>query len=178
MDQLVASLVKLQNQLDARGIESALIGGFTLGIWGRARATKDLDLKVLLSRSQAKKLLAALGDDYKPIQSAPLESLRRNGVVFVQDSAGTRIDLLIAEAGFDQQVMRRACRIKIQPKVWARVATAEDIIIYKLISTRLLDQADVETIIRVQGDALDDAYIVKTLRGFEQALTDSTLYEI
>ncbi len=175
MDPLLESLVRLQSRLDNQGIPSALIGGLTLSIWGRARATKDLDLKILLRRDQAKQLLIALGDEYKPIQRAPLESLRRNGVVFVRDHTGTRIDLLVAESGFDQQVMGRARMVQVSPGIQVRVATAEDMIVYKLIATRLLDQADAETVIRAQGNALDDRYIIKTLREFEKALDDSTL---
>ena len=175
MDPLLVSLINIQKRLNEHDIPNALIGGFTLTVWGRARATKDLDLKIMLRRDEANRLLTALGNDYQLIQRNPLESLRRNGVIFVQDAAGTRIDLLLAEAGFDQQALPRARDVEILPNIWIHVISAEDLIIYKMISTRLLDQADVETVMRAQGNTLDDAYVISTLRAFEEALADSTL---
>jgi len=175
IDPKIDALVKMQEQLAQHNIRSALIGGFTLSVWADPRVTKDVDLKVLLTRDEGQRLLDALGADYRTLQPDPLRALRRNGIVFVQNADGFRIDLMVAEAGFDQEVLRRARHIEILPDAWVWIATAEDIIIYKLLSPRLQDQADVENIIRVQGNALDDKYVVKTLREFENALTDSTL---
>jgi len=50
-----------------------------------------------------------------------------------------------------------------------------DLIIYKLISLRPRDHADAESVVRRQGDSLDDTYVLDILRQFEQALDDSTL---
>lgn len=61
------------------------------------------------------------------------------------------------------------------PGLVARVCSAEDLIVYKLISTRLRDYEDAASVIRRQGDALDDAYVLDWLHQFEQALDDSTL---
>jgi hypothetical protein len=44
-----------------------------------------------------------------------------------------------------------------------------------MLSLRSKDQADVESIIRRQGDKLVDAYVEEWLLQFEQALDDSTL---
>jgi hypothetical protein len=48
-------------------------------------------------------------------------------------------------------------------------------IVYKRVSLRPQERADVEGIIRRQGQALDDGYVEKWLREFEQALDDNTL---
>ncbi len=56
-----------------------------------------------------------------------------------------------------------------------RVCTAKDLIVYKMLSTRTKDRADVESVVQKQGDALDDAYIENWLAQFEEALSDSTL---
>jgi hypothetical protein len=49
------------------------------------------------------------------------------------------------------------------------------LILYKLISTRPRDHEDARSVIRRQGDALDDRYVLDWLRQFELALDDSTL---
>ena len=60
--------------------------------------------------------------------------------------------------------------------VWklTRVCTAEDLIIYKMLSPRASDARDFEGIIDCQGDKLDDSYIIDWLKQFEIALDDST----
>jgi hypothetical protein len=172
---LYRSLIDLQKRLSDAGIPSAVIGGIAVSVWSRPRTTSDVDLKVLLDRDAAQRLLAVLRTDYTPLQSDPVEALRRNGVLFVKDPAGIRIDIQLADVSFDEAAVQRAKPIELEPGLEAQVCTAEDLIIYKIISTRAQDQIDVENIIRRQGDALDDGYVLKWLRLFEQALDDSTL---
>jgi hypothetical protein len=57
----------------------------------------------------------------------------------------------------------------------ARACSPEDFIVYKLLAPRGRDYDDLVSVIQRQGDALDDAYVIKWLREFEQALDDSTL---
>ena len=46
---------------------------------------------------------------------------------------------------------------------------------YKLVSTRLRDHEDAASVVRRQGDKLDDSYVLHWLGQFEHALDDSTL---
>ncbi len=177
MNPLFQSIARLQKQLSEAGIESAVIGGIAVSVWARPRATEDVDFKVLLDRDSAQRLLDLLAPDYIPLQVEPVQALRRHGVLFVEDSAGIRIDLQLADVSFDESAIRRAREVELEPGLTARVCTAEDLLIYKIISTRLQDQIDVENIIRSQSDRLDDSYIRHWLRLFEQALDDSTLIE-
>ena len=175
MDNLFQSVVDLQGRLHARGILSAVIGGVAVAVWGEPRVTRDVDIKVLLGRDAAPRLLEAIGHDYTPLQADPLAALARSGVLFVQDAHGTRLDLLLSDVSFDAEAIQRARKVTLQPGLVASVCSPEDLIIYKLISTRQRDQDDVEGIVRRQGDALDDQYILTWLGRFEQALDDSTL---
>jgi hypothetical protein len=178
VNPLYASLSRLQKRLADAGIASAAIGGIAVSVWSRPRTTDDVDLKVLLDRDSAQRLLDVLQPDYPSLQPDPLQSLRRNGVLFVKDANGIRIDLQLADVSLDESAIRRAGSIELEPGVTARVCTAEDLILYKMISTRPQDQIDVESVVRRQGDALDDAYVLKWLRVLEQALDDSTLVSI
>ncbi|MBI5567900.1 MAG: hypothetical protein HY870_23590 [Chloroflexi bacterium] len=175
MNPLYQAVIRLQQRLSAAGIDSAVIGGIAVGMWARPRATEDADFKVLLERDGAQRLLNVLQPDYTPLQPNPLQALQRNGVLFVKDPAGIRIDLQLADVSLDHDAIQRAQLVELEPGASARVCTAEDLLIYKIISTRLQDQVDVENLIRYQGDKLDDSYVLRWLRLLEQALDDSTL---
>lgn len=174
MKNLTTAVVKLQKRLDSAGIPSMVIGGLAVGAWGEPRLTRDADLKVLASRSERKQILDLLAG-YTPLQADADESLRRLGFVFLQDEDGVRIDVMLAETSFDETAIGRARQVPLISGEMARVCTAEDLIVYKMVSLRPQDRADVEGVVRRQGKALDHAYVEKWLREFEQALDDSTL---
>ena len=175
MNPLYRSLVQLQQRLTMAGIPSAVIGGIAVSVWARPRTTQDIDFKVLLDRDAAQRLLDALAPDYVPLQANPLQALQRNGVLFVKDQTGIRIDLQLADTSLDESAIQRARTIELEPNVVAQVCSAEDLILYKMISIRPQDQIDVENLVRRQGQKLDDEYVLYWLRQLEQALDDSTL---
>lgn len=175
MENLLEAVVVLQERLRRQGISSAVVGGIALSIWGEPRATRDVDVRVLLGRKDAARLLAVLADDYTFLADEPLEMLRKMGFLFIQDRTGLRLDLLLADTDFDREAVQRARPVEIAPGKVMYVCSAEDLLIYKLISTRSRDYEDAVSIARRQGDALDDEYVECWLRQFEQALNDSTL---
>lgn len=65
--------------------------------------------------------------------------------------------------------------VEVFPGVTLQVCSPEDLVIYKLISTRPRDHEDASGVIRRQSDALDVAYVMGWLRQFELAFDDSTL---
>lgn len=174
MNNLVPSLVRLQQVLEDANLPSMVIGGLAVGVWGEPRLTRDVDLKVMAGRDDRQRILEVVAD-LIPLNADPDEAFRRNGIAFFQDADGARIDIMLADTLFDETAIGRARMIEVTPGHQARVCTAEDLIIYKVLSLRLKDQLDAETIIRRQGDALDDAYVIDWLRQFEQALDDGPL---
>lgn len=174
MEHLPRSVAALQTRFAEIGVPSVVIGGLAVGVWGTPRLTRDADLKVLLRRDERARVLAVL-TDLVPLHADPDEALRRQGLAFFQDADGTRIDVMLAETSFDEAAMARARSVEMPPGVTVRVCSAEDLIVYKLVSTRAQDHLDVEGIVRRQGSALDDAYVDQWLRQFELALDDSTL---
>jgi hypothetical protein len=152
-----------------------VIGGLAVSVWGEPRVTRDVDLKVLIQREDAQLLVDVLLPDYSPLHPDPLGALRRQAVLFVKDHAGTRLDLLLAETAFDAKAMDRACLVAMPGGRSVRVCSPEDLLVYKLISTRARDHEDARGIVRRQGDKLDDRYVIGWLKLFEKALDDSTL---
>lgn len=175
MEQLFRSIQTLQQRLDEAGIPSMVIGGVAVGTWGDPRVTRDVDLKVLLGRQDADRLLALLSPDYVSLLPDPYLALRKQAVLFVEDHAGVRLDLLLAETPYDIEAIRRGRDVEVAPDVTIRLCSPEDLIIYKMILTRPRDHEDARNVIRRQGHALDDRYVLHWLRQFEIALDDSTL---
>jgi hypothetical protein len=175
LENIFLSIPALQQHLLQAGIPSIVIGGIAVAAWGEPRVTRDVDLKILLGRQDADRLLNILSPDYRPLSTNPEETLRKQALIFVEDSSGTRIDLLLADTYFDEVAIRRGRDVEITPGIFIRICSPEDLIIYKLISTRLRDHEDVGGVIRRQDDTLDDKYTLDWLGQFEAALDDSTL---
>jgi hypothetical protein len=169
------SIQAIQKRLDDAGIASIVIGGIAVAVWGEPRLTRDVDLKVLLDRDGAGRLLGLLTPEYTSLLPDPLVALQKQAMLFVLDSLGTRFDLLLADTPYDVLAIQRGRLFEIEPGLAIRLCSPEDLIIYKLISTRTRDHEDVRGIIRRQAAVLDDGYILEWLSQFEKALDDSTL---
>ena len=179
MNKVYTSLKLLNDCLISSNIDYAIIGGVAVAVWGEPRLTKDIDVKVLLSRKESEKLFDAITKQgYQPFGDNPIEKLKKYGILFVHDTCGIRIDLHLSDTSFDRKVIKRACKIEIESGITVNICSAEDLIIYKMLSTRSSDSRDFESIIDCQGNALDDQYIIKWLKQFEIALDDSTLIKI
>jgi hypothetical protein len=175
VDDLLQSVRTIQRRLGAGGVPSIVVGGIAVAVWGDPRVTRDVDLKVLLSRAEAERLLHLLGSDYASLLPDPRQALRQQAMVFVQDALGTRLDLLLADTPYDVTAVQRGVDKEVQPDFTLRVCSPEDLVIYKLISLRPRDREDAQSVIRRQGPSLDDDYVLSWLQQFERALDDSTL---
>ncbi len=175
IDDLIKSVVQLQQKLGQANILSAVIGGLAVGVWGEPRLTRDVDVKVSLSRDEAARLISILQGDYVLLSDDPERALQHMGMLFIRDASALRLDLLLADTPFDVQVVQRASPVEIRPGQSIVVCTPEDLILYKMISTRPRDREDVVGIVREQQQNLNDTYILNWLRQFEQAFDDSTL---
>jgi len=175
MSSLLEAVTQLQTKLDQAGIPSALIDGLAVGAWAKARVTRDVDLKILLRRDESQKLWDLLKEAYRSLQADPVQTLQRNGIVFVVNQANVRLDLALADTEFDEILIARAKQVDLGSEQMVRVCSPEDLVILKLIAARPQDQIDVSNVIRRQAENLDDTYITNWLVQFEKMIDDSTL---
>lgn len=91
MENLLQSVVALQGRLSKAGILSIVIGGVAVAARGDPRVTRDVDLKVRLERDDADRLLAVLSPDYTSLLPDPSQALKKQAMVFVQDTKMLRV---------------------------------------------------------------------------------------
>ncbi|MBI4673363.1 MAG: nucleotidyltransferase [Chloroflexi bacterium] len=175
MLNLYHNAARFQKHLDKIGIRSAVIGGLAAILWGRPRLTKDVDFRILLQRDERARLFDNLPKNYSFLSADPDLTIRRRGYVFIQDPDHVRIDVLVADTDFDVVVVERAKQVQIDKKTRLWMCTPEDLIVYKLTTTRAYDVEDVKWTIRHQGDKLDDDHILYWLKQYEIWVDDATL---
>lgn len=143
---------------ESRGIRYALIGGVAIGIRSQVRATEDLDFIAQIPQLVLPRLL----DDLVScgFEMDLVEVIRRwiQEHMIVLRCRGVRVDLLKPVVPLYQHVIDTARAETDQSRV-VRVASAEGLILTKLIAWRTQDQADIERLLAANRGQLDLDYI-------------------
>lgn len=169
-------LRKATGALDKTGVCWALIGGAAVMARGRIRGTRDFD--VLLHSSLkpgaqgARELIARLQDlgfahlsrgDVHPLETVTLHRFWYP----VTAAASTGVDIQFSHDPYLDSLAERAQRLQLAG-VEVPVATAEDLVVLKLISFRPIDRADaIELVARTQE--FDAAYVEGKAAEFGQS---------
>jgi len=161
-------------QLDALGITWLVGGSVASSILGEPRATADVDLIADLRGRHVGPLFAALIDTYYIDEDAAKAAVQTRGAFnVIQLASMTKVDIYCsADEPLAREELARRIFIEVEGQRLP-CATAEDIILQKLlwfvegggVSDR--QWRDIRGVVRVQGDALDLAYLERhaTSRG-------------
>lgn len=152
--------------LEREKIPYVLIGGMAVAALANERFTRDVDLTVVLTTEQAKKLEKIFRNDaayeirhIQFVSSPDIPDLFR--VIWKE----VAVDLIVANTPFQREVVERG-RVCNFGDFSVPVATPEDLIIFKLLADRPVDRQDVEMILHAFKD-LDWAYIEKWCQAWE-----------
>lgn len=159
---LVRILKKLESVCKKSGVKLILIGGLATGLWGRPRATFDIDGLISLKKEKLKDFLFFLNKmGFKYSKVNPLKSIQGLSLLtlsYLKDKI--YIDLFIAENEFQKGIIKRAKKVSFQ-NLNLRIISAEDLILVKLQSGRARDIEDVRDILRENITKLDFGYLKK-----------------
>jgi len=151
--------------LDAAGIPAMLTGSFAATVYGRVRATRDIDFVIDADEQQARTLVAALiARAYYADEDAAIDAVRTHTPFKAIDpESGWKIDFIPRKSrAFSREEFERRKSIDLGGRR-IDVASAEDTVIAKLERAKLGESErqieDVIGILRVQRDAIDRAYI-------------------
>jgi predicted nucleotidyltransferase len=143
-------------------VKIAFLGGVAVGLWGKPRTTYDLDLVALFKKNNFQKFLAEakkVGFKYKTKERVKIIDGRTFLTLF-QPVAKIYVDVFIADDEFQQEVIKRSKRMKVnQEQIF--IVSPEDLILYKLQAGRERDLEDLREVIKQKFSSLDVNYLKK-----------------
>jgi hypothetical protein len=170
-------LAKLARGLDGAGIPYMVIGGQAVLVHGEPRLTRDIDVTLGVDNGSCARVLA-LG---KTIGLSPsVHDVERfvqktNVLPLANESAAIRVDLIFSFTPYEAQAIERATSLRVLDTP-VRFATAEDLIIHKLVAGRPRDLEDVRGVVARQKH-LDEKYLEKWLPSFREVVGRDLLRE-
>lgn len=154
--------------LERHNYKYAIIGGVALAQWGVVRATRDVDIKVIVPNMD----YSALGNELRTTFPDPArEHLPRNPFIVAVTIDEVIVDFLLALPGYEELIITNAVQRDLGG--WsAWICSAEDLIIQKVVAGRGKDWLDVESLLIAQHGKLDEPYILDWLNQFVEALEE------
>lgn len=170
-ETLQTVLLEIGDFLQSQELPHALIGGLAASLRGRTRVTEDADFVVVCSVDRALELAETLdGQPFELLFPEVEEVIRRSFILPLRHrETGIVVDLAIGVSGLEQQVVSRATPVTIGNRQFP-VATAEDLILMKMIAGRPQDDQDVRGIVSISQDSLDWDYCLRVAEQLEQAV--------
>jgi hypothetical protein len=160
--QLEPPLSEAIDFLETHGYRYAVIGGIAVAVWGTIRATRDVDLKVLVPdldyAAMRTAIRAAFPEPGRP--HAP-----ENPLIVSTNIGGVVVDFLLALPGYEEQIITRAVRRELG-NLQAWVCAPEDLVIQKAVAGRARDWQDIEGILIEQHGRLGLDYLEDWLSQF------------
>ncbi len=154
----VAVALSVTDSLREGGIEHALYGALLLAAYGEARETRDVDVAVAHSdvRGVASVLDESLGLQTVPaFERRPFGGLLLSRITLVQGDELNTLDLVEPrDSGYAERALSRRVASSLRDRP-IEVLTAEDFVLFKLLSTRERDVADAASVLRSLGPDLE-----------------------
>ena len=178
-ESMQQSLADARDLLDACEIRFAVIGGLCAMVRGEPRFTADIDLVISAEPDDAPQLLDA-------VPHSPFQPLLENAAEFVRQAyllplyhtrTGITVDVTFGATGFERQLIERAEPASLGT-VRVPVATAEDLILMKLIAGRPRDVEDVNGVVLRHSDTLDWDYMLTTGVGLQAAFSQDIIPQL
>jgi hypothetical protein len=151
----VRAVESLAEAFDARSIRYALIGGLAFVLRGRPRFTQDVDMLLDVPHLVLPALLDDLTERGFAIDSQVVikEYVREHMTSF--PFGRIRIDWLKPVLPLYFRTLASAAPMEWTEGHTVRVATAEGLILTKMVSFRPQDQIDIETLLTANRDTID-----------------------
>jgi hypothetical protein len=157
-------LVDCLRRLNRSGATYYLTGSMASNYWGIPRTTHDLDFVIQLPPSAVPALVQAFTGDFH-LDEAAVRAAYQPPHQFnaIDTRSALKVDFWLPRpAPFDKEMLRRRVSVTLFGEP-AWIATAEDVILHKLIWNRITPSdrqlGDAAGVVAVQAEALDREYL-------------------
>jgi len=148
---MIPDFLDLLRALLAANARFMIVGAYAVGVHGRPRATKDLDVWVEASSSNAPKVMAALRDFGAPLMGLSESDLEQPGIGLQIGVEPGRIDVLTAISGVRfEDAWPATVQADFAPEVRCHVIGLSQLLLNKRTAARPQDLADVAALERLQ----------------------------
>lgn len=146
--------VDLLRSLLAANARFMVVGAYAVGVHGRPRATKDLDVWVEPSAENAPKVIAALLDFGAPLMGLTAEDLKTPGVGLQIGNEPIRVDVLTKVSGISfPEAWPTHIEAQFAEGLRAPVIGLEALLTNKRASARPQDLADVAALETIRASS-------------------------
>ena len=154
-----------------------VIGGQAVLVHGEPRLTRDIDITLGVDSTQLNKVLTAVASISLASAVADVESfVRKTNVLPLSDPVSNiRVDLIFSFTPYESEAVRRAVTVVLN-EVPVRFASAEDLIIHKLVAGRPRDIEDIRGVL-ARNPSLDEEDIIRWLASFREVVNRDLVSE-
>jgi predicted nucleotidyltransferase len=170
-EPLSTTLADAVAYLESERVAYALVGGLAVSLRGQPRVTADVDMVIAADVERALALVHELENTrFKPLFAEIADVVQTAFILPLRHrSTNVKVDLAIGLSGFERQTVRRAERIDMAGSP-VSVATAEDLLIMKVLAGRPQDEQDITGLMMAQGSRLDWDYCLAVAADLGDAL--------
>jgi hypothetical protein len=151
-------------RLNRSGVTYYLTGSMASNYWGIPRTTHDFDFVVQLPMSAVPRIVQEFSGDFY-LEEAAVRAAYQPPHQFnaIDTRSALKVDFWLPKPEpFDREMLRRRMQVTLFSET-AWIATAEDVILHKLIWNRITPSdrqlGDAAGVVAVQADALDKNYL-------------------
>ena len=171
-------LASIARALDAARIPYMVIGGQAVLFHGEPRLTRDIDITLGVDSSQLNIVRDAVAHIGLVPSVKEVEAFVRatNVLPLSHTPSGLRVDLIFSFSTYESEAIQRAVPV-VMEGVQVRFASAEDLIIHKLVAGRPRDIEDVRGIL-ARNPSLDEPYLATWLAAFREVVNRDLVAEL
>lgn len=166
--QIPAVVVPVVGVFEDLGIAYCIVGSVAASAWAMPRSTNDVDILADVRPGHIAALVARLETDYYIAADQIREAIQHHGSFnLIHNATSFRVDVFLpGGSAYDRMQLARA-RTQELPFTTrsVKLSSPEDVVLRKLRwyldtqGTRDSQWSDVQAVLRVQGDAIDRAYL-------------------
>ena len=174
---LIPPLHEVIKWLRGSGVSHVVVGGVAAALQGRPRATRDIDLVVMIGEDEWASFLAdATAHGFPPRETNALEFASISRVLLLQhERTRLGVDISLGAIPFEEEMIARAKGMFVEG-IDVPLATPEDLIVMKSLAMRPNDITDIESLLDAHPE-MDLDRVRHWVRLFAEGLEEPDIVE-